>query len=385
MEKVKLGIIGYGVQGSTYARFLIEDKIPNMELGAICDIDEEKLLNAQTNHPGIPVFSDYISLLDSTVVDAVVITVPHYLHPVIGIDALKRDVHVMCEKPAGVYTKQVKELIEYSKIKPEITFAIMFNQRSNPLYQKVKEIMDSGVMGGLRRTNWIITSWWRPQSYYNQGSWRATWGGEGGGVLVNQAPHQLDLIQWLCKKPEKVYANLKFGFGRDIVVENEVTALLDYGNGATGVFITCTHDVLGTDRLEILCDNGKIVIEDSRRAVVKILKESENVMNEKYTMGQAGNGFRDVFENGFYDETVYEFPSVWGEQHCNTFMNFAAHILNGTPLIANGEEGMNGVRLASAMLLSGWLKKEVDYNFDDDLYIEELNKRIKEEGKYPTI
>jgi UDP-N-acetyl-2-amino-2-deoxyglucuronate dehydrogenase len=385
MKKVKLGIIGYGVQGSTYARFLKEGKIPNMELGAICDIDGDKLSQANENHPGIPVFSDYITLLDSKVVDAVVITVPHYLHPVIGIEALKRDVHVMCEKPAGVYTKQVKELIEYSKTKPEITFAIMFNQRSNPLYQKVKEIMDSGVMGKLRRTNWIITSWWRPQSYYNQGSWRATWGGEGGGVLVNQAPHQLDLIQWLCGKPEKVYANLKFGYGRDIVVENEVTALLDYGNGATGVFITCTHDVLGTDRLEILCDNGKIVIEDSRRAVVKILKESENVMNEKYTMGQAGNGFKDIFENGFYDESVYEFPSVWGEQHCNTFINFAEHILNETPLIANGEEGINGVRLASAMLLSGWLGKEVDYNFDDDLYIEELNKRIKEEGKYETI
>ena len=188
-----------------------------------------------------------------------------------GIEALKRDIHALLEKPAGVYTKQVKELNEFAATKPELTFAIFFNQRTNPLYQKVKEIIDNGEIGNIRRTNWMITTWWRPQGYYDQSDWRATWSGEGGGVLVNQAPHQIDLLQWICGMPKKVYSNVKYGYQRNIAVEDEVTTILDYGNGATGVFITCTHDIIGTDRFEILGDKGKIVVDDSKKVTIKRL------------------------------------------------------------------------------------------------------------------
>ncbi len=97
--------------------------------------------------------------------------------------------------------------------------------------------------------------------------WRATWKREGGGVLVNQASHQIDLIQWLCGMPKKVYSNVKYGYMRDIVVEDEVTAMFDYGDGATGVFVTCTHDLIGTNRLEILGDKGTFVSPPSLCAV----------------------------------------------------------------------------------------------------------------------
>ena len=213
-------------------------------------------------------------MVTSGKVDAVVTTVPHYLHPEMAIYALAHGVHVLVDKPAGVYAKQVREMNEFAATKPELTFAIMFNQRTNNLYQRLKEIVSSGELGSIRRTNWIINSWWRPQSYYDQSEWRATWGGEGGGVLVNQAPHQLDLWQWICGMPKAISAKVIYGAHRDIAVDNDVTAVADYGNGATGVFVTCTHDVIGTDRLEIDLDGGKIVVEKSKTATVSRLNKT---------------------------------------------------------------------------------------------------------------
>src|SRR6478736_5877553 len=276
---VRLGIIGLGAQGSMYAKFISEGLVPNMEIGAIADSDPAKAAVVEADY-GVPFFTDYIQLLDSGAIDAVVTCVPHYLHPEMGIDSLKRDVHALVEKPAGVYTKQVAELIAAAEATPELTFGIMFNQRMNPLYIRIKEIVDSGEIGKIRRTNWIITTWWRPQGYYDQSEWRATWGGEGGGVLVNQAPHQLDLLQWICGVPKSVYAKVAYGFRRNIAVEDEVTAVVDYGDGATAVFVTATHDLVGTDRFEILGDQGKIVVEGSKTATVTRLVKPERELSD---------------------------------------------------------------------------------------------------------
>ncbi|MED4018339.1 MULTISPECIES: Gfo/Idh/MocA family protein [Sutcliffiella] len=381
MKKVRLGIIGLGAQGGAYAGFIKEGRVPNMEIGAICDIDPAKKQESQEKYPEVPFYDNYIEMLESGDVDAVVTCVPHYLHPEMGIESIKRDVHVLVEKPAGVYTKQVKELNEYAATKPEVKFAIMFNQRTNPLYQKLKEIIDNGEIGNIRRTNWIITNWWRPQGYYDQSEWRATWSGEGGGVLVNQAPHQLDLLQWICGMPEKVYSNVKYGYQRDIAVEDEVTAVLDYGNGATGVFVTCTHDVVGTDRFEILGDKGKIVVEDSKKVTIKRLNKPENEMSASMSMQDVMRIFMGGSTDDIYSEEVLEFGSAWGVQHSAVLENFAAAILDGTDLLAPGSDGIFGVRLANAIHLSSWLGKEVETSFDEDVFLAELNKKIEEEKK----
>ncbi len=382
MGEVRLGIIGYGAQGSSYTNFIIENKVKGMTIGAICDIDDNRLDIAKSKINGVKVYNDYIEMMKSGDVDAVVTTVPHYLHPEMGIEALKLKMPVLVEKPAGVYTKQVRKLLESAERNKDVPFAIMFNQRTNPLYIKVKEILDSKELGEIRRTNWIINTWWRSSNYYNQGSWRATWGAEGGGVLVNQSPHQLDLIQWLCGTPTKVYANCEFGLHRDILVENDVTALLKYENGATGVFITCTHDVIGTDRLEINCDKGKIIVDKSEKITLYKLEKSESEIDASLDKSKV---FAEEGVDNKYECTVIDFDSKWGEQHCLVLENFASHILHGTPILAKGEEGINGVKLANSMLLSTWLGKEVDYDFDEDLYIAELNKQIASEGKYPLI
>ena len=385
-EKVKLGIIGYGAEGGMYAGFFKnndERLNDNIELAAVCDNDPAKKAKVAEDFPGLPFFDNYLDLLESGIVNAIVTTVPHYDHCVMGIAALERGIHLLGEKPAGVYTKDVERLIETSKKHPETTFAIFFNQRTNPLYRRVKQLMDEKAIGDLQRATWIITTWWRPQGYYNQSAWRATWGGEGGGVLVNQAPHQLDLLQWICGKPEKVYAKLQYGAGRDIVVENEVNALLDFGNGATGSFITCTNDIVGTDRFEIFGPKGKITVEDSKKLIVKQLTAPEAELSENMDMQDVMRLFMgQVNMEDYVKVTEEEFVTPQGLQHISVLNNFADHIVNGEPLLANGEEGINGVTLANAMHLSSWLDKEVDYNVDGDLYLAELNKRIAEEGKF---
>ncbi|MBG9987852.1 Gfo/Idh/MocA family oxidoreductase [Aerococcaceae bacterium DSM 111176] len=383
MEQVRLGIIGYGQQGGFYGDLISQGRVDKMVVGAVAEIDESKDALINERHPDAKIYRDYKEMVESGDVDAVLTAVPHFLHPEMAMYALSKGIHVLNEKPAGVYTKQVKELNEYAA-NSDAVYAIMFNQRNNPLYQRIKEIVDNGEIGNIRRTNWIITNWWRPQAYYDMSAWRATWGGEGGGVLVNQAPHQLDLIQWIAGVPEKVTGKVKYGYQRDIVVEDEVTALLDYGNGATGVFVTCTHDMIGTDRLEILGDAGKIVVEDSKKVKVIRMKKSENQFNQEMDF----EGVKDLFMgkldvDELYEVEEFESESAWGEQHGGVLANFAAHIIDGTPLLAPGAEGINGVRLANAIHLSDWEGKEIDLStFDDDKYLEGLNKRIAEEGKY---
>jgi predicted dehydrogenase len=371
-KKVRLGIIGLGQQGGTYAKFITDGMVPNMVIGAICDTDPGKKELAASRYPDAPFYDDYIAMLESGDVDAIVTCVPHYLHPEMGIESLKRNIHALVEKPAGVYTKQVKRLNEFAASKPGLSFGIMFNQRNNPLYKKLKEIVDNGEIGAIRRTNWIITNWWRPQGYYNSSEWRATWGGEGGGVLVNQAPHQLDLWQWICGVPKSVYSKVAYGFRRDIAVEDEVTAV-----------VAATHDLVGTDRFEILGDQGKIVVENSKTATVTRLVKPERELSDGMDMDDVRKLFMgELKAEDYYTTEVIEFESAWGGQHAGVLENFAANILDGTPLLAPGSDGIKGVRLANAIHLSSWTGREVSLDFDEDEYMRELNKHISEEGKF---
>lgn len=382
-KRIRLGIIGLGAQGGMYAQLLTDGRVPGVELGAICDIDPAKAAVAAETYAGVPFFDDYRQLLDSDAVDAVVTTVPHYLHPEMGIAAIERGVHALVEKPAGVYTKQVAELNDVAAAHPDVVFGLMFNQRANPLYVRLKEIIDAGEIGDILRSNWIITTWWRPQGYYDQSEWRATWGGEGGGVLVNQAPHQLDLWQWLCGVPKSVYAKAGYGFRRDIVVEDEVTALVDYGNGATGVFVTATHDLVGTDRLEILGTAGKIVVEGSRTATVTRLTKPERELSANMDMSDVMKLFMGGSDTSdLYSQETIEIPSAWGAQHASVLENFGAAILDGSPLLAPGSDGIRGVRLANAIHLSSWTGTEVPLDFDEDDFLAQLNSRIRDEGTF---
>ncbi|MBN1624440.1 MAG: Gfo/Idh/MocA family oxidoreductase [Clostridia bacterium] len=367
MDRVRLGIIGYGSMGSSHADYIVKGEVPGCELTAVFDKDTGKVKKAHENLPEyVSVFNDLDSLLTSGIIDAVLIATPHYFHPEIAIQAFEKGFHVLCEKPAGVYTNQVEEM-NTAAVKSGKVFSMMFNQRTNPIYQKTKEMVSSGELGELKRCVWIITDWYRPQSYFNAGTWRATWKGEGGGVLLNQDPHQLDLWQWICGMPVSISARCYFGKFHDIEVEDDVTAFVEYENGATGVFITSTGEAPGTNRFEISGDMGKIVIEGGKLTFYR-LEMSERKFNKE-------------FKGGFgQPEFTVEEINVEGENpsHKGITRNFVNAILHGEKLIAPGSEGIKSLTLSNAMLLSSWLDQKLSIPIDGNLYKEMLDLKIKE-------
>ena len=366
MKKIKLGILGFGNIGKVHTDNIISGKCPSVELAAICDLKEARLEEAKEKAPNAKLFTSYEEMLKSGEIDSVLIAVPHYDHPRFAIMAMQMGIHTLVEKPAGVYTKQVKEMNEIAK-GCDVVFGLMMNQRTNCIYRKMREIVKSGELGEIRRTNLIITDWYRPQIYYNSGDWRATWSGEGGGVLLNQCPHNLDLWQWICGMPSKIEAKLHYGKWHDIEVEDDVSAYCEYPNGATGVFVTTTGDTPGTNRFEISFEKGKLIAENGKLTMWK------NEMSEPEFSRINDNPFaRPNFEVTEV-ETDGENP-----QHSGVLNAFADAILNGGELVARGEEGINGLTISNAMHLSSWLGKEIDLtNFDDELFYSELEKRIK--------
>jgi len=364
MERVRLGIIGIGNMGSGHSKNILDGKIPEIELTAVADIKESRREWAKENLPEtVQIFDDAYALMDSGCCDAVLVATPHYEHPTLVIAALERGLHAMCEKPAGVFTKQVREMNE-AAAKSDRVFAMMFNQRTNPVYRKMKELVESGIYGQIKRVNWIITDWYRTQAYYNSGGWRATWDGEGGGVLLNQCPHNLDLLQWICGMPCRVQAFCHEGKWHDIEVEDDVTAYLEFPGGATGVFVTTTGDAPGTNRFEITMEKAKLVCEAEKLTVYEL------EVSEREFCFATKEGFS--LPAGHNVEVVLEGENL---QHVGVLRAFAANILRGEPLVANGVEGINGLTLSNAMHLSSWKGRMVGIPFDEEEFLEELNER----------
>ena len=365
-KKIRVGIIGIGNMGSGHARSFLKGLCPEFELVAVADSNPARIEWARRELSGdLTYFEDATAMLDSGMLDACLVAVPHYDHPRYAMECMKRGIHVMVEKPAGVYTRQVREMNEEADRHPDVVFGLMFNQRTNCVYRKMRELIQSGRYGQIRRTNWIITDWYRPQAYYDSGSWRATWAGEGGGVLLNQCPHQLDLWQWICGMPVKVQSHLRYGQWHDIEVEDDVTTYVEYENGATGVFVTTTGDAHGTNRFEIQLDRAKLVVENDKLSLLEFeVSEPEWSKTNRQPFATMPAAEVEV-------ETDGENP-----QHVGVINAWGGAILRGTPLVADGREGIRGLTLSNAMHLSAFLGREVRIPYDEDLYYEELMKRV---------
>ncbi|MBR2444285.1 MAG: Gfo/Idh/MocA family oxidoreductase [Clostridia bacterium] len=366
MKKVRFGILGVGNIGGMHSKNILDGKCPEVELSAVCDLKREILDDFVKEHPQAAVFQDAETMMDSGLCDAILVAVPHYDHPKYAIMAMEKGLHVLVEKPAGVYTKQVLEMNAVADLH-NVKFGLMMNQRTNCIYRKMREIVKSGEMGQIKRTSWIITDWYRPEAYYKSGGWRATWSGEGGGVLLNQCPHNLDLWQWICGLPSKVEAKLHYGKWHDIEVEDDVTAYCEYENGATGIFVTTTGDCPGTNRFEITLEKGKLVCEGGKLLMWK----SEISEPEFSRTNEKPFGWMEFTESEV--ETDGQNP-----QHCGVINAFAGAILRDEPMVADGREGIYGLTLSNAMHLSSWLGKEIVLkDLDHDLFYSELEKRIK--------
>jgi len=359
---VRLGVIGIGNVGQLHVGNLQSGKAGDCKLAAVADIDPSRL----TPFQGIPVFPDARSLIRSGKVDAVIVSTPHYSHTPIAIEALKAGLHVLVEKPLAVHKADAEKMIAAHTNRKQV-FALMLQMRTDPFFLRIKRLIDEGELGEIQRTQWTITDWFRTEAYYASSGWRATWEGEGGGILVNQCPHNLDMFQWICGMPVRVRAHCFFGKYHNIEVEDEVTAYVEYANGATGVFITTTGEAPGTNRLEIAGDRGKVVYENNRITFIR---------NEI-----PANVFRRT-SKGLWDT-----PATWaidipagnhGEQHIGILRNFVKAIQEGEPLIAPAEEGIRQVELANAMLYSAWTGKTSQLPLDGRAYERLLKRRIAE-------
>ena len=362
MSVVRIGIIGVGVMGSAHVNSV--KQLKNCELTALCDIDPKVL--ERYRESCVELFSDSEALFASGKVDGVIISTPHYFHVPLALRAMEHGIHVLVEKPIAVQKSEAERLVAASKAHPELKLSAMFCLRRIPTNIKITQLIESGELGAIRRINWIITDWFRSQAYYDSGDWRASWRGEGGGVLLNQCPHQLDLMQWFFGMPSKVSAVLTLGKYHDIEVEDDVTAVLEYPNGATGVFVATTGEAPGTNRLEIAAERGRLVFEEG-----KLRFKRNEIPTSKFC--------RET-------KTQFDRPETWdieipvnndgSHQHRDIIENFCNAILKGTPLIAPATEGIRGLELGNAMLLSGLKKKTVELPIDAQAFAKIMDKLI---------
>lgn len=360
MKKIRLGIVGLGNMGRVHINNVQAGKVPGVEITAVSDAVAESL----AGFPQYRGFATPEELFRSGEVDAVLIATPHYSHTSLGIAALEAGLHVMVEKPVSVHKGDAERLLAAHRNKQQV-FAAMFNQRTNPGYRKIRQLIQGGELGRIQRVSWIVTEWFRPEAYYASGGWRATWEGEGGGVLLNQSPHQLDLLCWLFGLPRRVRAFCRFGRYHTIEVEDDVTAYLEFGDGATGTFITSTGESPGTNRLEISAERGRLVYENGKLS---------------YQRNEVA-----VTEFSQTTTSVFGRPETWdvaipvagaGGSHSEVLQNFAEAILEGKPLLAPAHEGVQSVELANAMLLSTWSDHTIELPLDSAVYERALHERI---------
>ncbi len=363
VSKVRLGIIGMGNMGKFHADYLLAGKIPRAELAAVCSTSPAKL----EPYKAVKIFDDGEKLIRSGEVDAIVIATPHYQHTSLGIAAFEAGVHVMVEKPISAHKADAERLISAHRKHPKLVFGAMFQLRTEPRYTKVQKLIQSGELGDVVRINWIITDWYRTEAYYASGGWRATWKGEGGGVLLNQCLHQLDTLQWLVGMPARVRGFCQIGRFHNIEVEDNVSIFLEWKNGATGVFVSSTGETPGTNRFEIVGTRGKVVLENGRLTFIR---------NDA-----------DMIEFSKNAKIGFSKPEVWNVEipfenaaapHATLMQNFVDTILDGTPLLVPGEEGIHSVELANVMLYSSLINQTVELPMDSAAFEKKLQQLIAE-------
>lgn len=374
MDRVKIALVGFGAMGSAHAHSIYNGFVKGMELVAICDIDRDKREKAKELYPEVEVFEKYEDLIDSGIADAILIATPHYLHPVVGIAALQKGLNVLTEKPLAVSCTDARRFIDVADKSGKV-FGVMFQWRMHPLFKKAREVIKGGEIGEIRRLVWIVTNWYRNQAYYDSGSWRATWKGEGGGVLLNQAPHNLDQIQWLVGIPCRLYAECEVGRYHDISVEDDATVIGEFTNGAKLSFITTTGEYPGTNRLEISGSKGKLVMEDNTLRIYRLQKDEEiyrrtsakDSPKPKYTV--------ETLSGSETEDRLHEM----------ILENFASAILKGEKLVSPGASGIGELEISNGAYLSSWLGKSISLPIDASRFDSLLAKKRKEERAVEKI
>ena len=365
-DSIRMAIIGVGNMGSAHAKCIASGQVEGLTLSALCDIQPPRLSWCAEQFPRVRRFADWREMIAAGCADAALVATPHPLHSQIAAAAMRAGLHVLSEKPADISVLRAREAVRASE-ETGRTYAIMLNQRTNPLFRKAREMVQTGVLGELKRSVWIITNWYRTQAYYESSAWRATWAGEGGGVLLNQAPHNLDLWQWICGMPVSIRAQCDVARYHRIAVEDDATLFARYANGATGLFITSTGEYPGTNRLEISGTRGKLVLEGGKMKLWWLAQDEDEVrFSSGESFARIPCGEEEILPEG--EETA----------HRGILQNFANHILRGEALLSPGAEGLNELIISNAAYLSAWKGgAEVSVPFDE----EHFDRLLREKGE----
>lgn len=351
MNKVRIGITGLGNIGNVHANNLLEGKVNRAEFSAICSSSEEK--RKTFSEKGLKTYNSTEELIQSGEIDALLIATPHYSHPDIGIQALKAGLHIMVEKPIAAHKADAERLIAEADKHPDLTFSAVFQLRTEPRYKILRQLIQDGELGDIVRVIWIMTDWFRSEAYYQSGGWRATWKGEGGGVLLNQCLHQLDALQWILGMPNKVRSHVGIGKFHDIEVEDDVTAYLEFPGGGTGMFLSSTGEIPGSNRFEIAGTKARTILENDKLFITRNATPADE-WNQTSKIGFA-----------LPDREVEEIPIPPNDEpHAELLTNFVDNILDGTPLIAPGASGIGSVELANVLLYSGLIDQPVNLPMD---------------------
>ena len=363
MDKVRIGIIGMGNMGRFHANDLLDGKVPRGELAAVGSTSPHKL--EEYKEKGVQIFGSGKEMIASGAIDALLIATPHYQHTSLGVTALEAGLHIMVEKPISAHKADAERLIAAAAARPDQVFGAMFQLRVEPRYQKIRELVQGGELGDLVRVLWIMTDWFRSEAYFQSGGWRATWKGEGGGVLLNQCLHQLDAMQWITGMPSKVRSHVGIGRWHDIEVEDDVTCYMEFANGASGAFITSSGETPGSNRFEIAGTKGRLILENDTLTLTR-----NEVPSDEWCK-TSKIGFQKP------ETTVEEIPIPGADAaHATLMTNFVNAILDGEALIAPGVEGLGSVELANVMVYSGLLNESVDLPMDGAAWEAKLNELI---------
>ena len=363
MDKVRIGIIGMGNMGRFHANDLLDGKVPRGELAAVGSTSPHKL--EEYKEKGVQIFGSGEEMIASGAIDALLIATPHYQHTSLGVTALEAGLHIMVEKPISAHKADAERLIAAAAARPDQVFGAMFQLRVEPRYQKIRELVQGGELGDLVRVLWIMTDWFRSEAYFQSGGWRATWKGEGGGVLLNQCLHQLDAMQWITGMPSKVRSHVGIGRWHDIEVEDDVTCYMEFANGASGAFITSSGETPGSNRFEIAGTKGRLILENDTLTLTR-----NEVPSDEWCK-TSKIGFQKP------ETTVEEIPIPGADAaHATLMTNFVNAILDGEALIAPGVEGLGSVELANVMVYSGLLNESVDLPMDGAAWEAKLNELI---------
>lgn len=362
---IRIGIVGIGAMGAGHANQIVSGAIPGAELAAVCDADIKRL----EAFPDTVHFTDHKKMFESGMIDAVMIATPHYFHTPLSLDAIHAGIHLLVDKPLGVHKADCEKTIKAyeTRGRQDLVFAVMFNQRTRPIYRKLKNLIDKGELGSIRRINWTITDWFRSEFYFKAGGWRATWKGEGGGVLLNQCPHQLDLMQWLFGMPSRVRSFGTLGKYHEIEVEDEVTSYLEFPDGATGVFIASTGEAPGTNRLEIAAERGRLIIEN----------DEITWMRNEIPTAEFSSSTTERFAKPPVWEVRVPVEETTIQEHAAVIRAFVKAVSGEGDLIAEGTEGIRSVELGNAMLYSMLKDITVKLPLDGAAYESMLNELIE--------